>query len=160
MTNNNYNNGFSFVENSTTSKSIVLEISSDSLKDSTSNSQNSFDFVNKWNAYKICLREGISAPFEAKVSVILTEKIKPSELKLLLEKPVSIYLGRESNLDYLHVKSRALTGIFSSYVFDSIYSAAVCKNSNLCKAFSSKNGVKHSSDVISFNICNSFLRIA
>lgn len=120
MTNNNYNNGFSFVENSTTSKSIVLEISSDSLKDSTSNSQNSFDFVNKWNAYKICLREGISAPFEAKASVILTEKIKPCELKLLLEKPVSIYLGRESNLDYLHVKSRALTGIFSSYVFDGV----------------------------------------
>lgn len=120
MTKSDYNVGLCSDEYSTTSKSIVLKINRASLTDSAGRNPNRFDFIKKWKAYKIRLREGISAPFEAKVSVILTEKINSDDLKQLLEKPVSIFLERESHLYYLHSKTRCLTGIFSSYVFDGV----------------------------------------
>jgi uncharacterized protein involved in type VI secretion and phage assembly len=120
VTKSDYNVGLCSDEYSTTSKSIVLKINRASLTDSAGRNPNRFDFIKKWKAYKIRLREGISAPFEAKVSVILTEKINSDDLKQLLEKPVSIFLERESHLYYLHSKTRCLTGIFSSYVFDGV----------------------------------------
>lgn len=76
--------------------------------------------ISDCKAYKINLQEGLSAPFEAKVSLLVTKKIKSDYLNHLLGKPISIELRRETNLKGMHIGTRKLTGIIVSFVFDGI----------------------------------------
>ncbi len=76
--------------------------------------------ISDCKAYKINLQEGLSAPFEAKVSLLVTKKIKSDYLNHLLGKPISIELRRETNLKGMHIGTRKLTGVIVSFVFDGI----------------------------------------
>ena len=76
--------------------------------------------ISDCKAYKINLQEGLSAPFEAKVSLLVTKKIKSDYLNHLLGKPISIELRRETNLKEMHIGTRKLTGVIVSFVFDGI----------------------------------------
>ena len=66
--------------------------------------------ISDCKAYKINLQEGLSAPFEAKVSLLVTKKIKSDYLNYLLGK-LFIELRRETNLKGMHIGTRKLTGI-------------------------------------------------
>lgn len=79
-----------------------------------------YSVISKGKAYKITLKEGLSAPFEARVSVVFTKIVDINVMQGLLSKLVSIELVRESPVTGKHIPSRHLTGVVLSYTYDGV----------------------------------------
>ena len=101
-------------------KQINLTFPLSSEDNSYTNASNVESILSQGKAYKITLKEGLSAPFEARVSVVFTNVVDINVMQEMLAKLVSIELVRESSVLGKHIPSRYLTGVVLSYTYDGV----------------------------------------